>query len=99
MPKRQTVTNHGAREGVLKEGVFKMAVIAGGAAGNHTVTGIAVGDELIGVTRLNRDATAANIDIEDVTSEFTVSAANTINNTGGTDTTGDSLQVLYIDRT
>ena len=33
----------------------------------------------------------------DLTSEFTVSAANTINNTGGTATTSDDLVVTYWD--
>jgi hypothetical protein len=75
------------------------AVIEGGAAGDHTVTGIWPGDELIAVVRLIRNATAANINIADLQAEFTISAGNTINNTGGTDTTGDSLLVLYRDLT
>lgn len=73
------------------------AAIAGGSAGNHTVTGIATTDTLISVVRLNRDATAANIDISAITSEFTITAASTINNAGGTDTTGDTLLITYRD--
>lgn len=83
----------------LPAGFLKQKVVTGGAAGNFTVTGIATADELVSVVRLNRDGTAANIDIADITSEFTISAADTINNTGGTNTTGDSLLVTYIDRT
>lgn len=73
--------------------------IAGGAAGNHTVTGIATADQLVLVARLDRDAVAANIDLTAITGEFTISAANTINNAAGTDTTGDALLVLYLDLT
>lgn len=72
-----------------------MTAIAGGAAGDHTVTGLGATDDLAGVLRLNRDGTAANIDITDISAEFTVTAADTINNTGGTNTTGDSLLVSY----
>lgn len=75
----------------------KSAVIAGGAAGALTVTGIATADTLIGVIRLDRDATAANINISSLTSEFTITGADTIDNTAGTNTTGDSLLVLYYD--
>lgn len=82
---------------VIPTGAIKTAVIAGGAAGNLTVTGINTTDELVGVVRLDRDATAANINISSLLSEFTISAADTINNTGGTNTTGDSLLVIYVD--
>ncbi len=69
--------------------------IAGGAAGAHTVTGILTTDTLISVQRLDLDATAANIDLDDLTSEFSITAANTIDNTGGSATTGDKLLVTY----
>ena len=74
------------------------AVIAGGAAGNLTVTGIATTDELISVTQFV-GAGVAVTDVSDLTSEFTITAANTINNTGGTNTTGNKLLVLYRDKT
>ncbi|GMU44161.1 MAG: DUF2190 family protein [Xanthomonadales bacterium] len=74
---------------------IKTAVIAGGAAGDHTVTGIATTDRLISVVQLNRDATASNITAAALTGEFTISAANTINNASGTATTGDVLIVTY----
>lgn len=73
----------------------KSAVIAGGSAGDLTVTGITTNDRLVGVIRLNRDSTAANVNIDALTTEFTITATNTINNVGGTATTGDSLLVLY----
>lgn len=81
---------------------LKMAVISGGAAGDHTVTGIEygdgkrsyLGDQLIGVLHYTPGAAST---IADLTSEFTLTADNTINNTGGTATTGDTLIVFYVD--
>lgn len=62
---------------------------AGGGAGNITVTGIKVGDKLNLVYNVTDHAV--------LTSEFTITAADTINNAGGTATTGDSLLVAYWD--
>jgi predicted RecA/RadA family phage recombinase len=81
-----------------RNGKLTRAVIAGGSAGNLTVTGITQKDELVAVLRLDIDATAANTDLDDLTAEFSITAADTINNTGGTASTGDKLLVLYIDR-
>ena len=64
-------------------------VATGGSAGDITVTGIVLGDKLSLV--LNQ------ADGLDLTSEFSITAADTINNTGGTDTTGDLLLVCYFD--
>lgn len=97
MPKVQTVTDFGSRDGVLKTGLFKTAVIAGGSAGNRTVTGIQTTDELLCVLHFPGAGTAVT-DLEDLTSEFTITAANTINNTGGTASTGGKLLVQYLDR-
>lgn len=77
----------------IGEQLVKAALIAGGAAGNHTVTGIATADNLVMVLH-NTAGTLANL-----TSEFTISAANTINNAAGTDTTSDQLLVIYQDNT
>jgi hypothetical protein len=63
-------------------------VIAGGAAGNLTVTGIKQGDSLQMVQRV--DAAGANL-----RDEFTVSANDTINNTAGTNTTGFILLIVW----
>jgi len=81
----------------LATGVVKATLIAGGAAGNHTVSGISTGDHLVAVLQV--DATDASETYDDLTSEFTISAANTINNTGGTNTTGSGLLVIWEDRT
>lgn len=69
------------------------AIIAGGAAGAHTVTGILTGDRLVKVYHISTAAAIATM--ADLTSEFTISAANTINNATGTDTTNDQLLVFY----
>lgn len=55
--------------------------IAGAAAGNLTVLGIKLGDKLLLVQPVT--AVGANL-----ASEFTITAADTINNTGGTSTAG-----------
>jgi len=80
----------------------KQAVINGGSAGNLTVTGALTTDKLVSVLRLDVEldtGTSASGNkvqaLADITSEFTISAANTINNAGGTDTTGDRLLVTY----
>ena len=62
---------------------------AGGGAGDITVTGIKVGDKLNLVYNVTDHAV--------LTSEFTITDDDTINNTGGTATTGDDLLVAYWD--
>ncbi len=69
-------------------------LVAGGAAGDFTVAGIDVGMTLVSVL-YHVGAGLVVTDIQDLTSEFTITAPNTINNAGGTDTTGGKLQVLW----
>lgn len=76
---------------------IKFAIITGGAAGAHTVTGIAVGDQLLSVIHLIGSGTALTGG-EDLTSEFTITAADTIDNTGGTASTNGKLIVIYNDQ-
>lgn len=76
---------------------MKTKLINGGSAGNHTVTGIASGDEIIFVAHISTAASVATI--ADLTSEFSITGANTINNAAGTDTTSDQLWVFYNDLT
>jgi len=80
----------------LGVGTVKATLIAGGAAGDHTVTGITTDDNLVAVLQI--DATDASETYADLTAEFSISAADTINNAGGTDTTGSGLLVVYEDR-
>lgn len=63
------------------------SVVAGAAAGDITVTGIKKYDILILVQDLT---TGANL-----SSEFTVTADDTINNTGGTSTAGHATIVVW----
>lgn len=74
------------------------AVISGGAAGDHTVTGIAVGDVLELVIQFVGGGTDVT-DVADLTGEFTIDSADTINNDGGTATSGDKLLVVWRDLT
>lgn len=76
---------------------LKVTLVAGGAAGDHTVTGIASGDEIVFVGQFSTAAAIATFD--DLTSEFSITAADTINNAAGTDTTNDLLQVIWLDLT
>jgi len=78
------------------------AIVDGGSAGAITITGIAAIDTLLSVHRLDvaadtgTSATGNKIQAAiDLTSEFSISAADAISNTGGTDTTGDRLIVTY----
>ena len=90
---------HGSRNvDIVKGGFLGKALISGGAAGNHTVTGIKTDDELFLVLYLAGAGTDVT-DVSDLTGEFSISADNTINNTGGTATTGGKLLVLYYDLT
>jgi len=78
---------------VASELGIEQTIIGGGAAGDHTVTGIATTDKLLSVIHL--DMTDASETGADLTAEFSISAANTINNAGGTNTTGGFLLVTY----
>jgi hypothetical protein len=66
---------------------LRQAILTGGAAGAHTVPGITAASVLLAVTDLT--------DLVDLTSEFTITADDTIDNTGGTATTSDKLQVWW----
>lgn len=65
--------------------------IAGGAAGALTATGVAVGDTLVSVVKV-LDSTHASTDL---TSEFTITGTDTIDNTGGTSTASSHVVVTF----
>jgi len=72
-------------------------VAAGAAAGDVTITGIALGDKLISVLA-HQVSGADGIDsVADLTSEFTITAADTINNGSATSSANGFLVVLYYD--
>ena len=76
-------------------GAFGHAVVTGGAAGNLTATGIATTSKLLSVVQFLGAGTTVT-GLADLTSQFTIPSANTINNTGGTNTTGSQLLVTWI---
>lgn len=80
----------------IPAGFVKVNLVNGGAVGNFNVTGIGPGDELVFVGRYSTAAEIATL--TDVTSQFSITGANTINNAGGTVTTGDLLQVIWLNR-
>jgi hypothetical protein len=81
----------------LVTGFVARQLVAGGAAGNITVTGIKTTDTLAAVIRFI-GAGVAVTDVTDLTTEFTISATNTINNTSGTASTSDKLLVIWVAR-
>jgi hypothetical protein len=68
--------------------------IAGGSAGNHTLTGIAVGDVLNGVIYVSKGAENLTA-VTDLGSEFTILDDDVIENAGHTDTTGGYLTISW----
>jgi len=66
-------------------------VVAGGAAGDIAVTGIGEYDDLVAVFYHD----AATPALTDLTSEFTITADDTINNTGGTSTAAGTVMVVW----
>lgn len=73
----------------------KYFVADGAAAGAVTVTGVATTDTLVFVGVFTTKASIATF--ADLTSEFTISATNTLDNTGGTSTANNQLLVV-VDR-
>lgn len=95
---RLTADSNG--KAVSAEALFgeKTAVINGGSAGNLTVTGITTSDVLTAVLYYPVSDPLGDSSITtvtDLTSEFTITAADTINNTGGTATTNGRIEVRY----
>lgn len=91
----QLVTCDSNGDAVATDGFTMVtAVVAGSTAGAITVTGIKTTDELVSVVRVDLDSTAANIDVDDLLSETTITDADEITTTT-TNTTGDKLLVTY----
>lgn len=70
---------------------IERAVITGGAAGTHTVNGVGASDTVVSVVRI----TSAGVHSV-ITGEFSVDSADTLDNTAGTDTTGDTLRIEWL---
>src|SRR6266550_4663035 len=76
-------------------GAFNHLLVNGAVAGNVTVSGITTGSTLLEV--LHHVYTAGVLtNITDLTSEFTITATNTINNTGGTSSNTNKLMVRWV---
>ena len=86
-------------DGILNNLVLKVVVVAGTtAAANIAVSGIATTDKIVAVVRVDLDATAANIDVDDLTSEASITSAGNIQ-LSTTNTTSDKLIVFWLDIT
>ena len=76
---------------LINKGIIGMQSLDGGAAGNHTVSRIKLNDHLVSVI----EVTTATAALVDRTAEFSILTDGVIDNTGGTDTTGDGLIVFW----
>lgn len=74
---------------------LKYFAAAGATAGDVTVTGVATTDTLVWVGVLTTAASIATY--ADLTSEFSITGTDTINNTGGTSTANNQL-IVAVDR-
>lgn len=75
---------------------FRTAFIAGGSAGDHTVTGITEKDYIVQVFHISADFTDEDFSAEDLTDEFSIDSEDTVNNDNGTDTSNGLLFFLYL---
>ena len=73
---------------------LKVVAVSGGSAGDITVSGITTADALVAVIDVDVDTSTGGL--TDLTSEFSITADDTINNGGGTAT--NNLIVVYFDK-
>ena len=81
---------------------LKFTAVNEGVAGNHTVAGITTDDILIAVIAWKltlSEATPNTIAFagQNVTTEFTITSANTINNGGGTNLADCAVLCVWLD--
>ena len=77
-------------------GVAQFTVLAAGAAaGDVTLTGIKTTDELLYVQSASFDGDGDIVAVAELTDEFSITDADTINNTGGTSTADELLSVTF----
>lgn len=84
----------GAVTGAKITNPIKIALVAGAAAGDITVSGVGISDELIGVFQQH----ATTKLLSDLSTEFSIVKADTINNTGGSSTNTHTLLVFYLSK-
>jgi hypothetical protein len=76
---------------------IRISTLTGGSAGDLTLTGITTDDSLLSVSVLEFDVDGDAASAGELTSEFSITAADTINNTGGTATTDQIVLVFWVD--
>lgn len=82
---------------------LKVFCFKGGAAGDHTVTGITTDDKLVAVcgTKLTADELSTCLPASggqlNLSSEFSITGDDTINNTGGTGSADALMFAFYMD--
>lgn len=84
----------------LPTGLFHVDLLTGQDGGSdptYTLTGAAVGDEIVFVGHFTTAASIASFD--DVTADFSVTAGDELTDGGPTDYSNDQLMVIWIDRT
>jgi D-arabinose 5-phosphate isomerase GutQ len=74
---------------------FEAFVLSGGSAGDHTVTGIRTDDTILMAVYF-AGAGSDVTDVAEIASEFTITAADTVNNDGGTDTTSGKVLFTWV---
>lgn len=79
-------------ENKVEHGTPTQFVVAGAAAGDITVTGIGVNDLLTSVIMFTAGVPS------NLTSQFSITGDNKVNNTGGTNTTGKTLVISVLAR-
>ncbi len=82
---------------------IKVSAIAEGAAGAHTVTGITTDDVILAVvghkiTLSEGSPNTIAVSALNLTSEFTITATNTIDNTGGSSLADSLVLVIWLDK-
>jgi hypothetical protein len=88
------VFNNPASLSYFPNGVAQITTfLAGGSAGDHTLSNIKSDDMLLAVQAISWDSDGDVASVTGLLDEFTISADDTINNTGGTDTTDMLLAV------
>lgn len=79
---------------------WRLTWLAGAAAGNITLTGIRLNEDFLSqvmVFGLTEGVPNTFSGIADLTSEFNITANDTINNTGGTSTAAKLVLVIWYD--
>lgn len=76
---------------------LKITPVKGSTAGTFTVTGIATADKILSASKIEFGTDGDIYTVVDLTSEFSISAANTVTNASGTNSTDALLLILWAD--